>query len=103
MSEIPAIYWMIVVGAVTVMFCLVLYYLAMLIKEGRDAVRDSREIIKNANKMMEQATVIVNDVQEVVSSVKRTVGQVNEAILIPIRKIGNTVSMVGDFLGGLKK
>jgi methyl-accepting chemotaxis protein len=103
MSEIPAIFWMIIVSAITIMFSLVLYYLAMLIRESKDAVKDSREIIKNANKIMEQATLIVDDVQDMVSTVKGTVGKINEAILIPIKKIGSTISIVGDFFSGLKK
>ena len=103
MSEIPYIYWMIIVGIVTFMFSLVLYYLAMLIRESKDAIKDSREIIQNANKMMEQATLIVNDAQEIVSTLKGTVGEVNEAILVPIKKVGSAISIVGDFLSGLKK
>jgi len=103
MSEIPPIYWMIIIGFITFMFGLVLYYLAMLIRESKDAVADSRKIIQNTEEILKQATLIVNDVQESISTLKGTVLQINEAILLPIKKIGSTISMVGDFFAGIKK
>lgn len=103
MSEIPPIYWMIIIGFITLMFGLVLYYLAMLIRESKDAVADSRKLIQNTEEILKQTTLIVNDVQESISTLKGTVFQINEAILLPIRKIGNTISIVGDFFTGLRK
>jgi hypothetical protein len=103
METIPPIYWMTILGVITLMLCLVLYYIAMLIKESRDVVRDSRAIIKNADEIMKQAVLIVNDAQETVSTVKATIMSVNESILVPIKKIGNTVTIVGDFLEGLNR
>jgi len=103
METIPATYWMVIIGVVTFMVCLVLYYIAMLIKESRDVVRDSRSIIKNADAIMKQTTLIVDDVQDTVSVLKGTIMSINETVLIPIRKIGTTVTIVGDFLDGLKR
>lgn len=103
MSEIPSLYWMIIIGAVTIMICLVLYYFAMLIRESKDAVKDSRKIIKSTEEILKQATLIVNDVQESISTIKGTIGQINEIILVPIKKIGSTITVVGDFVTGLKK
>jgi predicted PurR-regulated permease PerM len=103
MSEIPAVYWMIIIGVVTFMFCFVLYYVAMLIRESRDAIRDSREMLKSADEILKKTTLIVNDVQETIATVKGTVGQINEAILLPIKRIGSTITTVGDFISGFKK
>lgn len=94
---------MIIIGFVTIMICLVLYYFAMLIKESKDAVADSRKLIQNTEEILKKTTLIVNDVQESISTLKGTVLQINEAILLPIKKIGSTISIVGDFLTGLKK
>lgn len=103
MSEIPSVYWMIIFGAVTFMFCFVLYYLAMLIKESRDAIRDSREMLKSADEILKKTTLIVSDVQEAIATVKGTVDQVNEAILLPIKRVGSAITTVGDFVSGFKK
>ena len=103
MDTIPAIYWMVIIGAITLMFCLVLYYIAMLIKESRDAVKDSREIIKNADQITKQAALIVDDMQETITALKGTVMSINEAVLVPIKKIGSAITIAGDFLEGLKR
>ena len=103
METIPATYWMVIIGVVTFMICFVLYYIAMLIKESRDVVRDSRAIINNADEIMKQTTLIVNDAQEAVSTVKATILSINDSILLPIKKIGNTITIVGDFVEGLHR
>ena len=103
METIPATYWMVIIGVVTLMLCLVLYYIAMLIKESRDVVKDSRAIIKNADEIMKQTTLIVNDAQETIATVKGTIISINDSILLPIKKIGNTITMVGDFFEGFSK
>lgn len=103
METIPSVYWMIIIGFVVFMICLVLYYLAMLIKETRDVVSDTRPLLKSTQQILDQSTVVVADVQKSVAMLKGTVEELNDAILIPIRKIGTTISMVSDFLTGLKK
>ncbi len=103
METIPAIYWMVIIGAITLMFCLVLYYIAMLIKESRDAVKDSRAIIKNADAITRQTALIVDDMQETITVLKGTVMSINESVLVPIKKIGSLITIVGDFLEGLKR
>lgn len=103
MAEISPIYWMIIIGAVVLMFCFVLYYIAMLLKESRDVVRDSRAIIQNADEIMKQSLLIVSDVQESVSMLKGTVATINESVVAPIKRIGNIITMVGDFVDGLKR
>jgi DNA anti-recombination protein RmuC len=103
METIPAVYWMVIIGVVTLMLCLVLYYIAMLIKESRDAVKDSREIIKNADSIMKQTALIMDDVQDTVTTLKGTIISINDTVLVPIKKIGSTITIVGDFLEGLKR
>ena len=94
---------MVIIGVGTFMLCLVLYYIAMLIKESRDAVKDSRAIIKNADQITKQAALIVDDMQETVTVLKGTVLSINETVLVPIKKIGSAITIVGDFLEGLKR
>ena len=103
MSDIPSVYWMIIIGAVVFMICLVLYYLEMLIRESGEVVRETKPLLRNADEILKQTANIVNDAQETISVVKGTLLEVNETVLIPIRKIGSIVNIVGDFVTGLKK
>jgi len=103
MDTIPPVFWMIIVSVLTVMTCLILYYIAMLIKETRTTVVDARETMKQATKMLQQAELIVNDVQSSIASIRGTVEEVNQSILAPIRKIAGGILTASAFLGGLKK
>lgn len=80
MQTIPSIYWMIVVAAIAILICFVLYELGMLIK-------DSRKTLQN--------------VEGITSTVKNTVEEVNETIIQPIRGIGSGISAVSGFISGL--
>jgi len=80
MQTIPPVYWMIVVAAIAILICFVLYELGMLIK-------DSRKTLQN--------------VEGITSTVKNTVEEVNETIIQPIRGIGSGISAVSGFISGL--
>lgn len=103
METIPPIFWMIIVSVLTVMVCLILYYIAMLIKETRTTVADSREVMKQATKTLQQVELIVSDVQSSIATIRGTVEEVNQSILAPIRKIAGGVLATSAFLSGLKK
>ncbi len=81
METIPSIYWMIVIAAIAILICFVLYQLGMLLK-------DSRRTLQN--------------VEGITSTVKGTVEEVNETIIKPIRGIGTGISAVSGFVSGLK-
>lgn len=93
---------MIIIGAVTVMICLVLYYLAMLLRESKNAVSDSRVVINDLTRTMKQVDLIVNDVQTSIATIRGTVEEVNQAILSPLRKLAYGFSLVTGFLGNIK-
>jgi hypothetical protein len=94
MDQIPSEYWMIIIGVLAALLGYILYYMAILVKEAGGAIRDSREIIRNSNK-------IVADSSEIVASVKGTVNEVNEAVLVPARGLGNIINSFSSFLSGL--
>lgn len=103
MDTIPPIFWMIIVSVLTIMTCIILYYIAMLVKETKITVADSREIMKQATKTLQQVELIVNDVQASVSTVRGTVEEVNQSILGPVRKIAGGILTASVFLNSLKK
>jgi len=94
MEGIPSIYWMILIGILTGFICFVLYQLAMLLSDSRSVVRDTDETVKELNK-------VVKDVNEIVGTVKGTVYQVNDAILIPLKRISTVLSVVSGISEGI--
>lgn len=101
MNEIPPIYWMIVIGAIALMVCVVLFYIAMVLLESKKAIVESRKIMEDAGKTLRQVDLIVNDLQSSMASVRGAVEEINQSILVPIRKLGYGVSAITGFLGGL--
>jgi len=101
MDTIPSIYWMIIIGIFTAFICFVLYQLAMLLKESRNTVKETKKIIIDAQETLKIANEIVSDVDEMISTVKGTVYQVNDAILVPIRKISLIVGIASGFIEGI--
>lgn len=101
MDTIPSIYWMIIIGLLTAFVCFVLYQLAMLIKESKNAVGETKKILVDAQETLKIVNSIVNDVNEVVNTVKGTVYQVNDAILVPVRKISSIVGVASGLIEGI--
>ena len=102
MDTIPSVYWMIIIGAVTFMVCLVLYYVAMLLRESKEAVTDGRSLVKDAQKTLQQADLIINDLQASITAVRGAIEEISQSILGPIRKIGAGISIASNFLNRKK-
>lgn len=100
MEQIPSWYWMTIIGFLTALFGLILYYLAQLIKETTTTVVEVRETITDSRKLVQSASQIVEEVQGIIGTVKSTVDEVNVAVLGPVRQIGETIK---GFLGMFSK
>lgn len=100
MGDIPSVYWMILIGIFTGFVCFVLYQIAMLLKESKNAVSDSRKIIQEAEKTVDMTNNILVEVQEMISKVKGTVYMVNDSIIGPVKRISSIVSAASGFVEG---
>lgn len=103
MSEIPAVYWMILIGVITVFVCLVLYYFAMLFRESTGAVKDSRKIIVEADTLIQSAKKIVDDAGIIVETGKRMIGEIEQTVMMPVRQVGEVVTSLTSYLVSLFK
>jgi hypothetical protein len=102
MENIPPIFWMILIGGIGFFVCFVLYHLAMLLNESTKAVKDSRKIIKDAEELVSSANGIVSEIEGIVKTVKGTVIQINNSVLVPVKKIGILLGVLESFSKGLK-
>lgn len=101
MESIPSLFWMIIIGLFTGFICFVLYHLAMLLRESRNAVSETKKIVIDAGETLKTVNSIVNDINEVIGTVKGTVYQVNNAVLIPLRKITSIMGIASGFIDGV--
>ena len=105
MTSIPAEYWMAVIGALCLGILLILYYIAMLLKESVGAMReltgvlaDARNVIKSANAVALKASIIVGNVEALVEKISVSLlDPVNEIAKI-LNGFARVVRNVGRFL-----
>ncbi|HNZ70573.1 MAG TPA: hypothetical protein PKJ86_01005 [Candidatus Dojkabacteria bacterium] len=88
-NEIPALFWMFVIGALTILVCLILYYIAMVMKEAASTVAESRTLIKSSNEILVDAHETVNSVQSMLEDVRTS-------IVNPIGRVGGLITSIAD-------
>lgn len=105
MESIPSEYWMIVIGVLSALLGLILYYLAMFLKEStktvvevQGVVRESKEVLKKANTIADNAGVIVSSFREMSNGIQSSLSETVETILTPLQKLGSVISAIIDLL-----
>ncbi|MBP5204225.1 hypothetical protein J6Z48_01115 [bacterium] len=116
METIPAVFWMIVVLGVAIMLCLVLYHLAMLIKEAKNTViqtnkvieetkvtvNRTNEILTDTKDIVADAKDMVSDARDIVTTAKVTSNAVSTTVMEPVREIGSTLSAISSFISAIR-
>ncbi len=102
MQGIPVWFWMVIITGLSIMLVLVLYYLAMLLKESMYTVREVRNTIINLQDVFESVREIAEKAKGIVSKVSGTVDSISESILKPISAISGTLMAFKGFFGGKK-
>lgn len=88
---------MIMLGFIAFFVCLILLYLALLLKESRDTVKESREVLRSGKESILRIGKIIEELESTVNIAKGTVEEVSDKVLNPIRTISGLVSMIGGF------
>ncbi len=87
MNEIPATFWMIIIGGLAFSLGTVLIYIAMVFKELTGTVAETTNLIKESNEVVKEA-------RETVAMAKNMVSQVKTNIIEPILGIGKVLKSV---------
>ncbi|MEA3357221.1 MAG: hypothetical protein U9Q67_02205 [Patescibacteria group bacterium] len=98
MEEIPAAYWMIIITGLSGMLGLIMYYMAMLLKESMKSVRELRYMIVETHDILDAAKVAVEKSSRIVDMVSTTVETVSDSILRPIAGISTFLLTIKSFL-----
>ena len=103
MEEIPSVYWMIVFGFISSFICLVLLYIALLLKESKNTIKESKEILQESKSTVLKLGKMVEELEGMVSIAKGTVEEVSNSILKPIRAISGIVGTIDTLLVNKKE
>ncbi|MBN2100902.1 hypothetical protein JW710_03340 [Candidatus Dojkabacteria bacterium] len=97
MSEIPAWYWMLIIAGLSGMFGLILFYVAMLLRESMMTVREFRFMLMDMHDVMDTAKEIVQKSKKIVDTVSTTLDAISETILKPVAAIGALFNRIKGF------
>ena len=91
MEEISSTYWMIIFGFISSFICLVLLYLALLLRESKEVVKSSKNSILRIERLLD-------DLESTVNIAKGTVEEISNMIIKPFRAIAGVIGSVSNFL-----
>ncbi len=100
-NTIPALFWMVIIFGLSVLLGLILYYLAMLLKDSRETVKEVTKTVSKSNKLLDEVDEVVVDAKESVKLFKETATEINKSIVMPVRSIGSVLYTISGFLNGL--
>ncbi|GAB4159530.1 MAG: hypothetical protein Fur003_3300 [Candidatus Dojkabacteria bacterium] len=101
-DQIPALYWMLLIGALSGFFAFIMYQFAMLLADLRKTVQEATITVAKSNSMLDDAKLVVESAKNIVSTVEGTVTQLNETVLAPVKKLAGMLGVVNGFMSGLK-
>jgi hypothetical protein len=117
-TEIPALFWMVIISILTFFLAMIFYYLAMLLKESQGAMSDARVTIVKTNDVLDESKEVIiltratmenlqtttdalsESVDSITKSVKVSVDEINTAVVIPAKQIGSYLQMASGLLQG---
>lgn len=103
MDVIPAWYWMVIIAGLSGMLGLIMYYMAMFLRETTLTVREFKYVVVDFHDIMDVARTFFEKVNRVADTVSSTVDVVSNSILKPVAMIGTVFnslrSVVNRFTG----
>lgn len=102
MNEIPSWFWMIIIAGLSGMFGMILFYTAMLVKEGSLTVREARFILKESRDLITSAKDVFHKLNGMLGKIQRTVETVSNYIIQPFALISGFIEKIKSKISGLK-
>lgn len=101
-NEIPALFWMVIITGLSVLLGMILYYLAMILKEARNTMGEVTKTVQKSNVLLDDAAEVVSVAKSSAKKLEGTVDEVNQAVVQPLRTIGSALHAVSGFIGGFR-
>jgi SNF family Na+-dependent transporter len=107
MSDIPAWFWMVIIAGLSGMLGLIMYYMAMLLRESTLTVRETKYIIVEFHDILDSMKMFLEKANRIADTTASTIETVSTSILKPLAAIGVWVngvrSFVSEFTGEKKQ
>jgi hypothetical protein len=103
METIPAWFWMIVIGGLSIMLGLILFYVAMLMRETMLTVQEARYFLIDFHDVLDTFKAVSQRIKKTVDVVGNTVETISNTIMRPVNMLsgafGKLQGVVGRWTG----
>lgn len=89
---------MLVIAGLSGMLGLIMYYLAMLLRETTLTVREARFIVVEMQDVVAESKAALKKVNKMIDSASSVVGTVSDSIIKPIVAIGGMLKTVNEYV-----
>lgn len=97
MDTIPSWFWMVIIAGITGMVGLILFYVAMLLKESMLTVREFRYMMVEMHDIIDTVKVATEKLKNIMDMIESSVKMIKTAILKPIASIGSIFERIREF------
>lgn len=87
MQEIPPWFWMIIISGLSGLFGLILFYVAMLLKESMMTIREFRYMLVEVHDIIDSAKIAIEKGQRIIDMISSTVETISDSVLKPIAAV----------------
>ncbi len=94
MSEIPSWFWMVIIAGLSGMFGMILFYTAMLLREGGLTMREVRFVVKESKEIITSAKEAFKKINDMLGIVQKTVDTVSGYVIRPFELISSFVNKI---------
>ena len=98
METIPALFWMFIITALTLGLFLILFYIAMAIRESIDLIKETTLTVKESREILAEAKTVVSETKNIVTGVKSAV----DSVIDPLKKLGAMFGFVSSMVPSAK-
>lgn len=105
MADIPSWFWMLVVAGLSGMLGLIMYYIALLLRETMLTVREFKYIVVEFRDILDSTKALMQKVNRMSDTMATTIETISGSILKPIAVVGtwvNSIKSVIEQYTGLK-
>ena len=88
MGDIPAWFWMFIIFGLSVLLGMIMYHLAMLLRESTLTVREFKYLVIELHDILDSAKIFLERANRIADTVGNVVDTVSNTILKPVATIG---------------
>ncbi len=103
MDQIPAWFWMLIIGGLSVVIGMILFYTAMLVRESVMTLREFRFMLVELHDILDSSKLLLEKVNRVADTASSVVDSFSRTVMKPLSVVSSFMDNLTGRFGGDKK